>query len=73
MSWRYTMYMKISITYCVQMLGSVCVGFVQTVFGSETERSRWRECVSYVNDHMGNAMGRMFVMEHFDETSKSTV
>ena len=46
---------------------------VQTVFGSEAEPSRWRECVSYVNDHMGNALGRMFVKEHFDETSKSTV
>ncbi|KAK7475945.1 hypothetical protein BaRGS_00032834, partial [Batillaria attramentaria] len=44
-----------------------------TVFGSETERARWRECVSYVSDNMGNAVGRLFVEEHFDETSKSTV
>ena len=46
---------------------------VQTVYGSEMEQSRWGECVEYVNDHMGNAVGRLFVEEHFDETSKSTV
>lgn len=46
--------------------------YYKTVFGSETERARWRDCVSYVNDNMGNAVGRLFVQEHFDETSKST-
>ncbi|XP_076451583.1 neprilysin-1-like [Babylonia areolata] len=46
--------------------------YYKTVFGSESERSRWRECVSYVNDNMGNAVGRLFVEKHFDETSKST-
>ncbi|KAK7093251.1 neprilysin-1-like [Littorina saxatilis] len=46
--------------------------YFKTVYGSESERSRWRECVSYVNDHMGNAVGRLFVEEHFDENSKAT-
>ena len=45
------------------------------VDGSTSERLRWRECVSYVNYYwvMGNAVGRLFVKEHFDETAKSTV
>jgi predicted metalloendopeptidase len=37
------------------------------MYGSEQELSRWRDCVSYVNDHIGNAVGRMFVEEYFDE------
>ena len=45
----------------------------QTIYGSETERSRWRDCVSYVNDNMGNAVGRLFVSKHFDENAKKSV
>ena len=53
----------------------MCDDGAQMVYGSNLERLRWRECVSYVNDHMvmGNAVGRLFVTEHFDETAKSTV
>ncbi|KAL8599693.1 hypothetical protein ACOMHN_064139 [Nucella lapillus] len=46
--------------------------YFKMVYGSESERSRWRECVSYVKDNMGNAVGRLFIEKHFDETSKST-
>ncbi|OWF36277.1 neprilysin-like [Mizuhopecten yessoensis] len=41
------------------------------IYGSEVERSRWRDCVSYVNDNMGNAVGRLFVQQHFDELAKN--
>ena len=43
------------------------------MYGSEQELSRWRDCVSYVNDHIGNAVGRMFVEEYFDEDAKEIV
>lgn len=44
----------------------------KTIYGSETERSRWRDCVSYVNDNMGNAVGRLFISKHFDENAKKS-
>ncbi|ESO99463.1 hypothetical protein LOTGIDRAFT_158548 [Lottia gigantea] len=43
----------------------------KTIFGSEVERSRWRDCVDYVIDNVGNAVGRLFVEKHFDENAKS--
>ena len=43
------------------------------MYGSEQELSRWRDCVSYVNDNIGNAVGRMFVEEYFDEDAKEIV
>ena len=45
----------------------------QTLYGSEVDRSRWRDCVSYVSDNMGNAVGRLFVEKHFDEAAKTVV
>ncbi|KAL5013750.1 hypothetical protein ScPMuIL_008020 [Solemya velum] len=44
----------------------------KTIYGSPTERARWRDCVSYVNENMGNAVGRMFVEEHFNEEAKKS-
>jgi len=29
--------------------------------------------VSYVNDNMGNAVGRLFINKHFDENAKKSV
>ncbi|KAL3861161.1 hypothetical protein ACJMK2_007226, partial [Sinanodonta woodiana] len=44
----------------------------KTIYGSETERARWRDCVDYVNDNMGDAVGRLFVGMHFDEDAKKS-
>ncbi|CAG5127738.1 unnamed protein product, partial [Candidula unifasciata] len=44
--------------------------FSKTIFGSHAEPERWYECVSYANDQMGNAVGRLFVQAYFDEDSK---
>ncbi|XP_059158497.1 neprilysin-1-like [Physella acuta] len=46
--------------------------FSKHIFGSESEPPRWYDCVSYINDNMGNAAGRLFVERHFDEGSKET-
>lgn len=50
-----------------------CCDFLQKIYGSDTERSRWRDCISYVNDNMGNAVGRLFVKDHFDAGAKEVV
>lgn len=46
--------------------------YSKKMFGSETERARWKECVEYVKENLGNPVGRMFIEENFDETSKTT-
>ncbi|CAL1541739.1 unnamed protein product [Lymnaea stagnalis] len=46
--------------------------FFKTMFGSESESARWYECVTFINENMGNALGRLFVEENFDEGSKET-
>ncbi|KAL4221419.1 Membrane metallo-endopeptidase-like 1 [Mactra antiquata] len=43
----------------------------KAIYGSKPEQSRWRDCVNYVNDNMGNAVGRLFVSKHFDEDAKN--
>ncbi|CAG5129048.1 unnamed protein product, partial [Candidula unifasciata] len=46
--------------------------FLKVIFGSHAEPARWYECVTFVNEHMGNALGRLFVEAHFDEGSRET-
>ncbi|RUS91043.1 hypothetical protein EGW08_001171 [Elysia chlorotica] len=46
--------------------------YIKNIFGSQADPPRWAECVSFVNMKMGNALGRLFVEEHFDESSKDT-
>ncbi|XP_064611411.1 neprilysin-like isoform X2 [Liolophura sinensis] len=49
---------------------SVKKEYNKVIFGSKAERARWRDCVTFVNDNMGNAVGRLFIEEHFDEGAK---
>ncbi|XP_063409498.1 neprilysin-4-like [Mytilus trossulus] len=65
--WRIMMY---RITNLPAMYRNVQKEYQKTMYGSEQELSRWRDCVSYVNDNIGNAVGRMFVDEYFDEDAK---
>ncbi|GFR64348.1 endothelin-converting enzyme 1 [Elysia marginata] len=46
--------------------------YIKNIFGSQADPPRWSECVDFVNVKMGNALGRLFVEEHFDESSKDT-
>lgn len=58
------------ITNLPEMYRNVQKEYQKTMYGSEQELSRWRDCVSYVIENIGNAVGRMFVEEHFDEDAK---
>ncbi|KAK7497991.1 hypothetical protein BaRGS_00010862 [Batillaria attramentaria] len=42
----------------------------KVVFGTATERARFRVCASYATNNMGLAVGNMFVKEAFDEQAK---
>lgn len=41
--------------------------------GATQQRDRWRRGVSFVEGAMGEAVGRLYVKEHFDETSKEVM
>jgi predicted metalloendopeptidase len=47
--------------------------FYHILFGREQAPSRWKTCVAEVNDHLGMALGSMFVHKYFDENSKRDV
>ncbi|CAH1775260.1 unnamed protein product [Owenia fusiformis] len=44
--------------------------YVKILYGTASDRSRWRQCVSYANDHFGMAVGKLFVNKAFDESAK---
>lgn len=46
-------------------------GIIKALSGTDQEQPRWRICVSYVNEHLGMAVGRMFVERHFHEDSRA--
>lgn len=46
---------------------------LQALYGTTLEEARWRECVSYVNNNMENAVGAMYVRETFAGESKRMV
>lgn len=41
--------------------------------GATEQRARWRRGVSFVEGSMGEAVGRLYVERHFDETAKATM
>ncbi|XP_006903498.1 PREDICTED: membrane metallo-endopeptidase-like 1-like [Elephantulus edwardii] len=45
----------------------------RTLYGTTVEETRWRECVSYVNSNMENAVGSLYVRNAFPKDSKEMV
>ena len=41
--------------------------------GATEQRDRWRRGVSFVESAMGEAVGRLYVEQHFDETAKAAM
>ena len=41
--------------------------------GATQQRDRWRRGVSFVESAMGEAVGRLYVEQHFDETAKAAM
>ncbi|KAL3862332.1 hypothetical protein ACJMK2_008309 [Sinanodonta woodiana] len=46
--------------------------FKEVIYGMSMSIARWKICVNYVNDVMGNAVGRLFIEKNFDESAKSS-
>ncbi|GFG41004.1 hypothetical protein Cfor_12600 [Coptotermes formosanus] len=45
--------------------------FYYVLFGREQAPPRWKNCIVEVNNHLGMAVGAMFVRKYFDEYSKN--
>ncbi len=45
----------------------------RTLTGAQEQRDRWKRGVSFVEGAMGEAVGRVYVERHFDETAKSAM
>jgi predicted metalloendopeptidase len=47
--------------------------FGRVLSGQEVPRDRWKRAVSMVNAYLGDEMGRLYVREHFPESSRRRV
>ncbi|XP_071494101.1 neprilysin-1-like [Diadema antillarum] len=65
--WRLTMK---SVDHLCPRLRQHRLNFRRVVGGEEGDEPRWSTCVQRCNRLMGNALGAMFIREHFDERSK---
>ncbi len=45
----------------------------RTLSGTPTQRERWKRGVAFVESAMGEAVGRIYVAQHFDENSKAVM
>ncbi|KAL2095686.1 hypothetical protein ACEWY4_007834 [Coilia grayii] len=43
----------------------------KAIYGTTTEAAIWQQCANYVNTHMDEAVGRLYVEEAFSKDSKS--
>ncbi len=61
-----------SAAYLTSALSATNFSFYGTALtGAPKQRERWKRGVSLVEGAMGEAVGRIYVQEHFDETSKA--
>ncbi|GAB1602196.1 neprilysin-4-like [Argonauta hians] len=44
----------------------------EKIFGQQSYTPRWRECTNFVAENLGNAIGRLFIANYFDEEAKKS-
>lgn len=44
--------------------------YQKKVFGKQADTPRWRDCMMFTKENMGNAVGRLFIEKYFDEEAK---
>ena len=73
-SWLVARYITASSIYVSQPLENARFEFFGRVLsGQEVPRERWKRGVSMVNAYLGDAMGQLYVREHFPESSRHRV
>ncbi len=71
-SWLRWQVIRGSAPYLTSAFSATNFSFYGTALtGAPKQRERWKRGVSLVEGAMGEAVGRIYVQEHFDETSKA--
>ena len=47
--------------------------YKERVLGSKGLRKRWKTCVSYTNEYLGEILGRLYKEQNFKDSVKNTV
>ncbi|MBT2502292.1 M13 family metallopeptidase [Curtobacterium sp. ISL-83] len=72
--WLRWQVIRASAAYLTSAFSATNFSFYGTALtGAPKQRERWKRGVSLVEGAMGEAVGRIYVQEHFDETSKATM
>lgn len=72
--WLRWQVIRASAAYLTSAFSATSFSFYGTALtGAPKQRERWKRGVSLVEGAMGEAVGRIYVQEHFDETSKVTM
>ncbi|WIB77613.1 M13-type metalloendopeptidase [Curtobacterium sp. MCPF17_002] len=72
--WLRWQVVRASAPYLTSTFSATNFSFYGTALtGAPKQRDRWKRGVSLVEGAMGEAVGRIYVQEHFDETSKATM
>ncbi|WP_413600380.1 M13 family metallopeptidase [Curtobacterium sp. Curtsp57] len=72
--WLRWQVIRASAPYLTSAFSATSFSFYGTALtGAPKQRERWKRGVSLVEGAMGEAVGRIYVDEHFDETSKVTM
>jgi putative endopeptidase len=72
--WLRWQVIRSSASYLTSAFSATSFSFYGTALtGAPKQRERWKRGVSLVEGAMGEAVGRIYVQEHFDETAKATM
>jgi putative endopeptidase len=72
--WLRWQVIRSSAAYLTSAFSATSFSFYGTALtGAPKQRERWKRGVSLVEGAMGEAVGKIYVQEHFDETAKATM
>lgn len=76
-AWRYWLVWQLIRTHAAYLSQEISLAnfefYGRTLTGAPEQRARWKRGVSFVEDAMGEAVGRVYVERHFDETAKAAM
>lgn len=61
------------VPYLSQPFLDIRMRYKEKVLGSKGLRKRWKTCVSYTNEYLGEILGKLYKDKNFKESAKITV
>jgi putative endopeptidase len=76
-AWRFWLVWQLVRTHAAYLSQEISLAnfefYGRTLTGAQEQRARWKRGVAFVEDAMGEAVGRVYVERHFDETAKTAM